>query len=125
MIDHYQFGLITINGQKYDFDVEVRPKSDSDFGSEIRSKGEVLRWQREESHVFNLKDVERAVGENPEIIVLGTGAYGLAQVSEKVQEFFKNKEVKLIIEKTDQAVKSFNNLIKKKKKVVGLFHLTC
>jgi len=30
-----------------------------------------------------------------------------------------------MIEKTDQAVRSFNNLIKEKKKVIGLFHLTC
>ena len=113
MIDEFQFGSITVKGQKYDFDVEIRPK------------GEVLRWQREESHVFNLKDVERAVAENPEIIVLGIGAYGLAQVNKEVRDFFKNKGIKLMIEKTDQAVRSFNNLIKEKKKVIGLFHLTC
>jgi len=113
MIDEFQFGSITVNGQKYDFDVE------------IRAKGEVLRWSREKSHVFNLKDVERVTAENPEIIILGIGVYGLAQVSGEVQEFFENKGIKLIIEKTDQAVRFFNNLIKEKKKVIGFFHLTC
>jgi len=113
MIDHYQFGSITINGQKYDFDVEVRLNK------------EVLRWQREESHIFNLKDVERAMRENPEIIVFGTGAYGLARLSKEVQDFLKNKGVEIIIGKTAEAVESFNNLIKEKKKAIGLFHLTC
>jgi len=113
MIDKYQFGSITIEGKKYDFDVEVR------------SNKEVLRWQREEGHLFNLEDIERAIKEKPEIIILGTGAYGAAQVSQEAEEIIKNKGIQLIIEKTDQAVRLFNDLIKEKKRVIGLFHLTC
>lgn len=114
-IDEYHFGSITIDGKTYDYDVEVR------------WTGEVLKWWRKEGHVLDLEDVKRAVEENPETIILGTGAYGLCEVTENCQNFIKEKGIKLIIDKTEEAVKTFNAILEEKKqnKVIGLFHLTC
>lgn len=115
MIEEYKFGLIVINGKTYTQDVEVR------------WNGEVLKWQRLEGHVFNVEDVKRAIDQSPDKIILGIGAYGVCKVTEDCQNFIKGKGVKLIIEKTEEAVKIFNRALKepKENKVIGLFHLTC
>ena len=120
MIDEYKFGLITIKGQTYDYDVEVR------WG------GEVLEWQRNESHIFDVDSVKRAVEQNPDTIVLGTGESGLAKVTEDCQKFIKEQGIELIVDRTAEAVRTFNVICQdsleeegKQRKAIGLFHLTC
>jgi len=119
MIEEYHFGAITIDGKIYNHDVEVRWTD------------EVLKWWREESHFIDIEDVKRAVGESPDIIIIGTGESGIAKVSEEAQKFIKEKGIELIIDQTVEAVKTFN-IIKeeskeegKQRKIIGLFHLTC
>jgi hypothetical protein len=120
MIEEYKFGKIKIDGKDYDYDVEVR------------WTGEVLKWWRKEGHVFDLEDVKRAVEQNPDTIILGTGAYGFCKVTEDCQKFIEEKGIKLIIDKTEEAVKTFNIILEeseeeegRQNKVIGLFHLTC
>ncbi|KPJ71698.1 hypothetical protein AMJ50_01005 [Parcubacteria bacterium DG_74_3] len=115
MIEEYRFGIIIINGKRYNYDVEVY------------WTGEVLSWWRKESHIFNAEDIKRALEKNPDTIILGTGAYGAAKVTEKTQEAIREKGVDLIIDKTEEAVKTFNIILEKEKenKLTGLFHLTC
>ncbi len=114
MIENYNFGSITIDGKNYTYDIEVR------------WTGEVLKWWRKESHVIDVEDVKRAVEQNPDTIILGTGAYGVAKVTEEAQKFIQEKGIKLIIDKTGEAVKTFN-IIKREseREAIGLFHLTC
>lgn len=118
MIDSYKFGKITINGETYDHDVEVR------------WNGEVLEWWRNEGHVFGTDDLRRAVKQEPEAIVLGTGANGKAEVPKETKTFLHEQDIKVIIDKTPAAVKSFETLVeegneKAPEKTIGLFHLTC
>lgn len=120
MIEEYHFGSIAIDGRNYNHDVEVR------------WTGKVLEWWRAESHLIDVEDVRRAAEEKPEIIIVGTGESGLAQLAESAQNFIKEKGIELIIDKTGEAAKTFN-IIKeeseeeegKERKVIGLFHLTC
>jgi len=120
MIEEYKFGSITIDGKTYAHDVEVR------------WTGEVLDWWRGESHIIGVEDVKRAVEQNPEVIIIGTGESGTIKVTEKARDFIKEKGIKLITDLTDSAAKTFN--IRKEdseeeegkpEKVIGLFHLTC
>lgn len=120
MIEEYKFGSIVIDGKTYEYDVEVR------------WTGEVLKWWRGESHIVDIEDVERAIDQNPDLIIIGTGESGLAKVTEKTKEEILSKGIGLIVDKTEEAVKTFN--IQKReseeeegrqKKVIGLFHLTC
>lgn len=119
MIDNYKFGLITINEKQYNHDVEVR------------LAGKVLDWWRKESHIIDLEDIQRALEQKPDLIIIGTGAYGVAKVTEKAKKAITEQGVELIIEKTGQAVKIFNELKEKaekektSQKIIGLFHLTC
>jgi len=120
MIEEYHFGSITIDGKTYKHDVEVR------------WTGEVLKWWRKESHLIDVEDVERAVAQNPDTIVIGTGEMGIAEVTQKCQNFIRQKEIELIIDKTEEAIKTYNIILEESKKeegrqrkVIGLFHLTC
>ena len=120
MVEEYYFGSITIDGKIYTEDVEVR------------WDGEVLAWQREESHVIDVEAVKSAVEQGPEVIVIGTGESGMAKVTEEAQNFIKEKGIELIIDKTEEATKTFNIIREesleedgKQAKVIGLFHLTC
>lgn len=120
MIEEYQFGSITIDGKVYNHDVEVR------------WSGEVLRWQRKESHVIDVEDVKRAVEQKPDTIIIGTGESGIAEVTQEVKNFILEKGVKLVVDKTEEAVKTFNVINEESKeeegeqnKAIGLYHLTC
>lgn len=119
MIDEFDFGRIKIDGTLYRIDVEVY------------STGRVLKWIRKKGHVFLPEDVARALSEDPGAIVLGTGVYGGARVPQRTREKIRKRGLRLVIDKTEEAVRSFNAILKKnqeagvEEKVVGLFHLTC
>lgn len=120
MIEEYHFGSITIEGKTYNHDVEVR------------WTGQVLKWWRKESHLIDVEDVKRAIEQNPETIVIGTGESGVARVTEEAKKFIEEKGIQLIIDNTEEAAKTFNIILEeseleegKKRKVIGLFHLTC
>ena len=120
MIQEYHFGSIIINNETYTKDVEAR------------WTGEVLLWKRQESHVIDIEDVKSAVEQNPEIIVIGVGESGMARITEGAQNFIIEAGIKLITDKTGEAVRTFNVICDesleeegKQEKVIGLFHLTC
>lgn len=118
MIEEYKFGTIKISGKNYFRDVR------------INWNGEVFDWQRKESHTIDLKDIENALFYNPDLVIIGTGFYGEAEVTEELKQFFQSKEIDLLVDDTDSASKIFNEKIKTFKKndfpkVIGFFHLTC
>jgi len=115
MIEEYRFGYIKILGKSYSHDVEVR------------WTGEVLSWWRKESHIIDLEDIQRALSQKPELIIVGTGAYGVAKLTERAKQEIEKREIELIVDRTGKAVKTFNIILEKEKqkRVIGLFHLTC
>ncbi|MCH8741308.1 hypothetical protein IH779_00115 [Patescibacteria group bacterium] len=120
MIEEYHYGSIIINGKTYNYDIETR------------WTGEILKWWRGESHIIDEEDVKRAIDQDPDIIVIGTGESGTAQVTEQAKEAIKSKGIELIVDLTEQATKTFNIINEEseeeegeQRKVIGLFHLTC
>lgn len=142
MIEEYKFGSITINGKIYNHDIELRwtdaadtkgARSAPETGQEPRpSEQEVLKWWRKEGHSIGVEDIKRAIEQNPDIIIIGTGESGTAEVTEAAKNEIKSKGIELIIDLTEQATKTFNVINEEseeeegeQKKVIGLFHLTC
>lgn len=120
MIEEYKFGEITVDGKIYNHDIE------------IRWTGEVLKWWRGKGHVIDIDDIRRAIEQNPDTIVIGTGESGAAKVTEGAQNFIREKGIKLIIDMTEQATRTFNIICEESEeeegeqdKTIGLFHLTC
>ena len=135
MIEEYRFGLITIDGKTYDHDIEVRwsgAASDKAGGEPSPGGLEVLGWWRAEGHFVDAADVEGAVEENPEVIVIGTGAEGRMEVSPELIYMLRARGIQVIVDRTEEATKTFNVIKEESKeeegrqaRVIGLFHLTC
>jgi hypothetical protein len=112
MIDSYSFGKIVVDGQIYTSDIILYPNKIDD------------KWWRKSGHLLQKEDLKDIIQSNPEILIVGTGAYGLMKVPIETKNFIESKRITLIAEKTGEAYKTYNK-IKNQKKIIAAFHLTC
>jgi hypothetical protein len=112
MIESYDFGAMAVDGQKYTADLIILP-------GKIKSD-----WWRREGHKLALEDLKDVFLEDIEVLVVGTGFYGLMKVGEAVKQAATARGLTLHIEKTEKATRVFNELFSRKK-TAGAFHLTC
>ncbi len=112
MIDSYDFGRIVIDGRAYTSDVIIFPDRVKDH------------WWRKEGHALHIEDIESVVKEKPEVLIVGTGKYGVLKVLPETKEYIDSKGIGLIVVQTDKACEIYNELSKDKKAVAAL-HLTC
>lgn len=113
MIDAYDFGRIVIDGKAFTRDVII-------FHDRV-----IDNWWRKEGHVLNREDIELVVKEKPEVLIVGTGKYGIMEVPAETGEYIRSKAIELIVEPTEKACKEYNNKISHAKKTVAALHLTC
>lgn len=112
MIEYYSFGKIIINGLQYNSDLII-------YHNYIDSK-----WWRREGHKLYKEDLEKAINTKPEIIIVGTGYYGLMKVSTDLIEYLKSIKINIIALKTKDACQEYNKIYKDKQ-VIAALHLTC
>jgi len=114
MIEHYSFGEIIINGKKYVHDLIV-------FQS-----GEIKdNWWRMEGHRLSIEDIKDVLEDKPEILVIGSGYNGLMRVDSDVVKALKDAGIDVIVKKSAEACKVYNELKMKSKKIALAIHLTC
>ena len=109
-IDSSTYGSVTIDGVKYGHDVYVFPS------------GRVE--EREYGHTFTRDQVEYVLKENPDVVVIGKGTSGLANLSSDARALLEKRGVKIIEAYTPAIVDKFNEL-SKTKKVAAIIHVTC
>lgn len=112
MIDSYSFGRMVVNSQTFTSDIII-------FPDRINQS-----WWRKSGHRLCLEDMKEVFKAEPEVIVIGTGFYGLMKVEKEVKEKARSQEILFIVENTKKAVQKFNEF-SSKKKTVAAFHLTC
>ena len=112
VIDSYQFGLIVVNGNRYTSDVII-------FPDRVRHN-----WWKKRGHQLCLEDIAEVIAENPEVLIVGTGASGLVRVLPEVEQPLEAKGIKLIAEPTDEACQTYNQLCHSQR-VVAALHITC
>ena len=113
MIDSYSFGNIIIDGKKYTKDVIIYPDG--------RIQGS---WWRKEGHKLCAEDIADLIDCAPELIIAGTGAYGIMKPEAKLEEVLKDKGIEFRALPSEKAVDEYNRLCGEKK-VGACFHLTC
>jgi hypothetical protein len=69
-------------------------------------------------------DLNELLEAGAEAVVLSLGVYGRLSVSEKAMDLLKDRGVAVYTERTEQAVRLYNDL-RESVKVAGLFHSTC
>lgn len=112
MVDSYSFGRIIIDNHSYTSDIIL-------FPDRVYST-----WWRKEGHRLCLEDLEEIPFEHYDVFIVGTGFFGAMKVDKDVQAFMKDKGIQLLVEKTKDAVRTYNDIVQQKR-VVGAFHLTC
>ena len=117
MISHYSFGSLSFKGKTYNRDLIIIKTSD---GEKIFSN-----WWRKEGHRLQVEDLDEVWKSPVEVLIVGTGAYGVMKVAPEVERKAKELNIKLEAYPTEKAVKRFNELYSKNISVAGAFHLTC
>lgn len=109
VIESYVFGRMRIYGVTYTSDLIVFPDC-------IKSD-----WWRIEGHKLRVEDLEEVLRAKPEILVVGTGYYGLMKVLPETEKQLRAEGIRLITEKTEEAYKIYNKL-SESNRVTGAFH---
>jgi len=113
MIENYNFGKILINGKEYNSDLII-------FKDHIYDN-----WWRKEGHNLCIDDVKEIINKKPDILIIGTGFFGLMKVPKELIENIKLSGIKqVMVEKTGDACTEYNKLYKDKN-IIAAFHLTC
>jgi len=112
MIDSYRFGDIVIDGKQYSADVIIFPER-------VQSN-----WWRKTGHELCLEDITGVIAEKPDVLVVGTGESGMMKVLPEVEEMAKNQRITLIAEPTDNACKTYNQMVLSQRTIAAL-HISC
>ena len=113
MIDKYTFGKIVVDGVEYVKDLIIFPDN-------VKSN-----WWRVEGHRLCVEDLKDVFAYNPDILIIGKGAYGFMKVSNDVKKALSERRTLLKEGKTAEACDRYNESIKKGKNAVAALHITC
>lgn len=109
-ISGYEFGRIIIENKTYTSDIII-------LGTKVKPK-----WWRKKGHNLVKDDLKYVLEYGPEILIIGTGAYGMMTVP---AELSKHLDFEILSYPTKEAVEKYNQEIKREKNIAGGFHLTC
>ncbi len=111
-IQAYSFGRIVIDDVAYNRDVII-------FPDRVRSN-----WQRRDGHNLAIEDLVEVLEGDPEVIMLGRGAFGRIKVSDNVREGITERGIELLVFRTEGACKAYNEL-RERRRVIAALHLSC
>jgi hypothetical protein len=109
-IDSVKFGEIKVGRKDYYSDVIVW----WDGKVELIAK----------THQFGMDQLLSVLKKEPEAVVIGTGLEGAVEVLEEVQMEMEDRELPLLVEKTQNALQVFNGLVADGKKAAAYIHVT-
>ena len=113
-IDSYRFGRITVDGRDYTSDLIISPDGVDDS------------WWRQKGHEVSCEDLEPVWKANPEVLIIGTGAYGVMKVLPEADRLMRERCAEVHVLPTTQAWKRYNELAAQgDRRVVAALHLTC
>ena len=110
-IDHYEFGVIEIDGRVFTSDVVICPEGVDDS-----------LW-RLDTHTLSKETVEPLLRLQPGVLVLGTGADGAVFVPPDTVEFMSRLCPEVHVERTGRACRLYNELARGDRRVVAALHL--
>ena len=110
-IEHYEIGIIEIDGRVFTSDVVISPEGVSDSA-----------W-RLDGHTLTKESVEPLLRMQPGVLVLGTGADGAVTVPPETVEFMSRLCPEVHVEMTARACMLYNELARGERRVVAALHL--
>ena len=122
-IEHFSWGKFIVSGIEHSKTDEGRTGK----GKDIRITGtEVSRWKEREGHLLDTGMITGVFDQGIETLIIGTGVDGMARCPDNVAQYIKKKGIReLIVTKTPEACKLYNQLFHEGKMVALLAHGTC
>ncbi len=117
VIDKSSFGSITVDGVPYDHDIIITLK-----GKVKKRKKKLSKAVYGTSHIISLSEAEYVYREGSDGIIIGSGQYGAAELSEEASDFLRQKQCKVNLLPTPDAIREWNRA---EGKWIALFHITC
>jgi hypothetical protein len=119
-IEAFEWGRFVVNGA-------VHSAEGEGVGKDICIiDGEVTPWEARHGHRLEPDMVQIVLGMGIEILVIGIGVYGRIKVRNKTLKKIRADGVEeVLIEKTPDACKTFNEFFRQGKRVALLAHGTC
>ena len=111
-IQEYQFGRTVVDGERHTRDLILLPER------------VVANWWRQEGHRLSVEDLQDVLDAAPEVLVVGTGAYGMMQVPQETRQAVEAAGIELQAAPTGDAWQMYNDL-QERRRTAGAFHLTC
>jgi hypothetical protein len=116
-IRNAEFGRITVGGEVYEHDVVIRLT-----GKVKKRKKKLSKQKYGSSHTVSLEEAKHILDEGAKRLIIGTGQYGILNLSDEAEKYFRKKGCSIELLPTPQAVELWNEA---KGKTIGMFHITC
>jgi hypothetical protein len=114
MIESYVSGhSMRVDGKTYTTDLKI-------IGDTIKDN-----WWRRDGHRLLSDDIVDILESRPDVLVVGTGYAGNLDIPANLRRDLAERGVRLLSERTAEAVALFNRLRNQEENVAGAFHLTC
>jgi len=116
-INKSSFGSITVEGVDYEHDIIIT------LGGKVKKRKKKLsKAVYGTSHTISLDEAEYVFQEGSEGIIIGSGQYGVAELSKEAAGFLQQKNCEVKLFSTPDAIREWNGV---QGKWIGLFHITC
>jgi hypothetical protein len=116
-IDGTTFGSITIGGETLKRDVVIRLS-----GKVKKRKKKLSKKVYGTSHTISLDEAKYVFQKGAERLIVGTGQFGMVELSEEASDYFEEKGCSVDLQPTKTAIDTWNEA---EGAVIGLFHITC
>lgn len=117
IINHTDFGSITVDQVGYDHDILIT------LAGEIKKRKKKLSKKFfGTSHILSREEARYIYEKGADKIIIGSGQGGQLTLSDEAAEYFAKKKCRVKLIPTPQAIKLWNE---SKEKNIGLFHITC
>lgn len=130
LITKLSWGSITV--QQFDKDGHIHPSQTTTYRDAKLWPGGSRAWDWRETgtgHVRGIRaaDLTELLSFDPEIIILSQGMLSFLKVPKRITDQISDSrpEIKVIVEASKRAHRTYNSLAKEGKKVAALIHSTC
>ena len=117
LISKSSFGSISVEGERFNHDIFI-----SRDGKVKKRKKKLSKAVYGTSHTISLDEIRHVYQEGVKGIVIGSGQYGVAELSDEAREFLKSKNCHVHLSPTPEAIRTWNET---EGLWIGLFHITC
>lgn len=111
------FGSITVEKDRYDHDIIITLE-----GKVKKRKKKLSKAVYGTSHTISLEEARHVYQGGAEGIIIGSGQYGVAELSPEAAGFLKKKHCRVKLLPTPDAILEWNRA---DGKWIALFHITC